>query len=80
MKRSDRLPDIHCLKNIFILAELWRVYKGVAEKFDGLMLRHGKGASSVATLSLYKNIAVLSSRVAQQLVTSLSTDVFVRAP
>ena len=34
----------------------------------------------VATLSLYKNIAVLGSRVAKQLGTSPSTDVFVRAP
>lgn len=40
----------------------------------------GMNLSFVTTLSLYKNIAVLNSRVARQLETSLSTDVFVRVP
>ena len=39
-----------------------------------------KEASFVAALSLYKNVAVVSSRAAWQLNTSLTTDVFIRAP
>ncbi len=42
--------------------------------------RKERVASFVATLPLYKNVAVVSSRTAAQFVTSLTTDVFIRAP
>ncbi len=37
-------------------------------------------SSSVAALPLYKNVTVVSSRAATHPDTSLTTDVFVRAP